>query len=78
MAAVAGVTAAQLCEAGREDAARELARQQQQRLPGEEMLERLRGLDPDQARELLATIAVQLGISPREFDDEDDEPRYGT
>src|SRR5580693_6565421 len=51
MAAVAGVTAAQLCEAGREDAARELARQQQ-RLPGEEMLERLRGLDPEQAREL--------------------------
>jgi transcriptional regulator with XRE-family HTH domain len=77
MAAVAGVTAAQLCEAGREDAARELARQQQ-RLPGEEMLERLKGLDPDQARELLATIAVQLGISPRESDDDDDEPRYGT
>lgn len=77
MAAAAGVTAAELCEAGREDAARELARRQQ-RLPAEEMLERLRGLDPDQARELLATIAVQLGISPSESGDDDGERRYGT
>jgi transcriptional regulator with XRE-family HTH domain len=77
MAAVAGVTAAELGEAGREDAAAELARQQQ-RVPDEEMLERLRGLDHDQARELLATIAMQLGVSPPGSGDDDAERRYGT
>ncbi len=77
MAAVAGVTVAELCEAGREDAAGELARLQR-RVPGAEMLERLKDLDHDQARELLATIATQLGIGPPETGDDDGERRYGT
>jgi transcriptional regulator with XRE-family HTH domain len=87
MAAVAGVTGAELGEAGREDAAQALAAQelaahelarQQQRLPGEEILERLRSLDADQARALLTTIAVQLGISQPSSADDDDARRYGT
>lgn len=72
MAAAVGVTAAELRASGRHDAADALLRQQaaealpQQpadRLPHEEMLERVKAMDIDQARELLATIAVQLGIS---------------
>jgi len=87
MAAVAGVTAAELRAAGREDAAQELAAhelaaqelaRQHQRLPGEEMLERLRSLDAVQARALLTTIAVQLGISQPGSADPDDARRYGT
>src|SRR5580704_5089997 len=63
MAAVAGVTPGQLREAGRADAGRELElARQQQRSHGEEMLERVRALDASQARELLATIAMQLGV----------------
>jgi transcriptional regulator with XRE-family HTH domain len=77
MAAVAGVTPAQLRAAGREDAAAELARQQG-RAPAEEMLERVRALDTDQARELLATIALQLGISLPEPGDGEGERKYGT
>jgi transcriptional regulator with XRE-family HTH domain len=91
MAAVAGVTAAELRAAGRGDAAEALLRQQateallrQQgdRAPTEEMLERIRAMDIDQARELLATIAIQLGISlpeplPEPAEDER-ERRYGT
>jgi hypothetical protein len=45
------------------------------------MLERVRAMDTDQARELLATIALQLGISlpGPQADAEDDQPRrYGT
>ncbi len=70
MAAVAGVTEAELRAAGRDDAAQVLLRQQaakalvrQQEGPDQqEMLERVRAMDIDQARELLATIACQLGI----------------
>ncbi|HXW47130.1 MAG TPA: hypothetical protein VEL03_20220 [Streptosporangiaceae bacterium] len=82
MAAVAGVTAAQLRAAGRDDAADALDSQRERRpVTGEEMLERVRAMDTDQARELLATIALRLGISipdaPGENDDER-ERRYGT
>jgi hypothetical protein len=80
MAAAAGVTAAQLRAAGRDDAARILADQQGPEASAE-LLERIRAMDLDQARELLATIAVQLGIDvpDRQAADEDDElPRYGT
>jgi transcriptional regulator with XRE-family HTH domain len=71
MAAVAGVTPAELRAAGRDDAARELTRHQA-RSPGEEMLERVRALDSDQARELLATIALQLGVSLPDSDTDTD------
>jgi len=82
MAAVAGVTPAQLRAADRDDAAHVLERQREQgTAAGEEMLERVRAMDTDQARELLATIAVRLGISlpgaPAE-DDTERERRYGT
>jgi|SRR5580698_3608511 hypothetical protein len=80
MAAVAGVTPAQLRGVGRDDAARILADQQGPE-PSAEMLARMRAMDPDQARELLATIAIQLGIDlpGRQVADEDEElPRYGT
>jgi transcriptional regulator with XRE-family HTH domain len=77
MAAVAGVTPAELRTAGREDAAQELARKQE-RAPGEEMLDRVRALDTDQARELLATIALQLGFGRPEPGDDDSERKYGT
>jgi hypothetical protein len=76
MAAVAGVTPAELRAAGREDAGGQLARQQQ-RSHGEEMLERVRALDTSQARELLATIAMQLGVRLAASDD-DAERTYGT
>ena len=79
MAAVAGVSPAELRAAGRDDAALVLARQQAappDRAAGDEMLERIRAMDTDQARELLATIALQLGLSlPSEGDG---ERRYGT
>src|SRR5580693_4396537 len=64
MAAAAGVTAAQLRAAGRDDAAKVLATQRDRKQEtGAEMLERVRAMDTEQARELLATIAQQLGIS---------------
>lgn len=72
MAAVAGLTPAELRAAGRDDAAaillrqqaaEALLRQQEERPSHEEMLERVRAMDTDEARELLATIASQLGIS---------------
>ncbi len=82
MAAVAGVTPDQLRSAGRSDAADILARQQQERPADDDMLERIRAMNTDQARELLATIAVQLGISlPAAAQDQDSgqtERRYGT
>jgi transcriptional regulator with XRE-family HTH domain len=88
MAAVAGVTADELRASGRADAADALLRQQEaeallrqheeERLPGEDMLERVRAMDIDQARELLATIAVQLGISLPEPAADEPERRYGT
>jgi transcriptional regulator with XRE-family HTH domain len=93
MAAVVGVSPAELRVSGRNDAAEVLLRQQgaeallreheqrkpdEERLPHEEMLERVRAMDIDQARELLATIAVQLGISLPEPAADEPERRYGT
>jgi hypothetical protein len=82
MAAVADVTPAQLRAAGRDDAAMILAGQQGPEPDvGAEMLERVRAMDTDQARQLLAAIAVQLGISlpdPQADAEDDEQPRYGT
>jgi hypothetical protein len=79
MAAVAGVTPAQLEKAGRPDAAAALAQIQPFRSPGdEELLNRVRAMDSDQARELLAEIALRLGISVPPRGDADALPRYGT
>jgi transcriptional regulator with XRE-family HTH domain len=61
MAVVAGVSAAELRAAGRDDAARLLG--QQVKPTADDMLERVRAMNTDQARELLAAIAQQLGIS---------------
>jgi hypothetical protein len=72
MAAVAGVSPAELTEAGRADAAEALASREAD-AGHEQMLRRVREMSPDQARELLAAIAVQLGIRA-----DADEPRYGT
>jgi transcriptional regulator with XRE-family HTH domain len=64
MANAAGVSVAELRAAGRADAADVLASQRERTAEtGAELLERVRAMDTDQARELLATIAVQLGIS---------------
>jgi transcriptional regulator with XRE-family HTH domain len=63
MAAVAGVTPEQLREAGRDDAAELLAGQQGSWPTAEDLLARIWAMDADQARSLLATIVVQLGLS---------------
>jgi transcriptional regulator with XRE-family HTH domain len=80
MAAVTGVTPAQLRAAGREDAAKVLVSQRDRRPADSDMLERVKAMDTDQARELLATIAVRLGISlpPASAQDDEAERRYGT
>jgi hypothetical protein len=78
MAAVAGLSPAELRAAGREDAAAVLARHQQERAPADEMLARVRALDGEQARELLAAIALQLGISAPDSGADEGERRYGT
>jgi hypothetical protein len=72
MAAVAGVTPAQLTAAGRPDAASALASREAD-TSHEQMLQRVREMSPEQARELLAAIAVQLGIRAGA-----EERRYGT
>jgi transcriptional regulator with XRE-family HTH domain len=72
MAAAAGVTPAQLADAGRPDAAKALASRDAD-ASHEQMLQRVREMSPEQARELLAAIAVQLGIRAG-----DEERRYGT
>jgi len=72
MAAVAGVTPAQLTDAGRPDAANALASREAD-ASHEQMLQRVREMSPEQARELLAAIAVQLGIRAGA-----EERRYGT
>lgn len=72
MAAVAGVTPAQLTGAGRADAAKALASRETD-ASHEQMLQRVREMSPEQARELLAAIAVQLGIRAGA-----EERRYGT
>ena len=64
MAAVAGVSADELRAAGRGDAARALEGRALEGRGGTELvLDRIRSLDGDQARELLTQIAVQLGLS---------------
>lgn len=82
MAAVVGVTPAQLRAAGRDDAAQVLAGKLNRKPADEEMLERVKAMDTDQARELLAAIASQLGISlpgaASEDDDDENDRRYGT
>ena len=72
MAAVAGVTPAQLTGVGRADAAKALASRETD-ASHEQMLQRVREMNPEQARELLAAIAVQLGIRAGA-----EERRYGT
>jgi transcriptional regulator with XRE-family HTH domain len=79
MAAVAGVTPAQLRAAGRDDAAKALASQRERRPePADELLERVRAMDTEQARELLATIALRLGISLPGAEPGERERKYGT
>ena len=63
MAAVAGVTAAELRAAGRDDAAGLLDPQRPASSVADDLLERVRAMTTDQARELLAAIAQHLGIS---------------
>ena len=79
MAAVAGVTPGELTAAGRDDAATLLAVQLEPRPVDEEMLGRIRAMDADEARALLAAIAIQLGVGlPEptldEVDQAEDEP----
>jgi transcriptional regulator with XRE-family HTH domain len=65
MAAVVGVTPEQLRRAGRPDAAQALAATptaHEDAEVGQELLQRVREMNSDQARELLATIALQLGL----------------
>jgi hypothetical protein len=77
MAGVVGVTPAQLTQAGRPDAAKALASQDAD-ASHEQMLQRVRKMNPEQARELLAAIAVQLGIRVPAERAEPQERRYGT
>ncbi len=77
MATVAGVTPEALAAAGREDAGR-VMREQQERRDGDEMLARVRAMDTDQTRELLATIALQLGVNLTESEQDGGDRRYGT
>jgi transcriptional regulator with XRE-family HTH domain len=78
MATVAGVTPEQLTAAGRDDAASVMVRQQGDLSAGDEMLARIRAMDTDQARELLATIALHLGVNLPESDQDEGDRRYGT
>jgi hypothetical protein len=55
-----------------------LAAQLERQPANDEMLERIRAMDTDQARELLATIAVRLGISLPATAEDENENRYGT
>jgi hypothetical protein len=77
MAAAVGVSPAQLTEAGRPDAAKALTAQKTD-ASHEQMLQRVREMNPEQARELLAAIAVQLGIRVPGAGSGADERRYGT
>lgn len=78
MAAVAGVTPEQLTAAGRDDAAQVMLRQQEVRPGSDEMLARVRAMDTEQARELLAMIAVQLGVNLTGSEQDERDRRYGT
>jgi hypothetical protein len=77
MAAVAGVTPAELTAAGRPDAAEVLVASAAaaEASAADDVLNRIRAMNQDQARELLATIAVHLGV---QLPGEADERRYGT
>jgi transcriptional regulator with XRE-family HTH domain len=77
MASVAGVTPAQLEQAGRADAAAALAAAPAADA-GDAILRRVREMSSDQARELLAAIAVQLGVKLDSQDQAEPERRYGT
>jgi transcriptional regulator with XRE-family HTH domain len=77
MATVAGLTPEQLTAAGRDDAARVMLRQQEDRPDRDEMLARVRAMDTDQARDLLATIAHQLGVDLGESEQDERHRRYG-
>jgi transcriptional regulator with XRE-family HTH domain len=78
MAAVVGVTPAQLRQAGRADAAKALGAAPVQTAADDEVLQRVRQMDQDEARELLGAIAVQLGIKLPETRLGDRERRFGT
>jgi hypothetical protein len=78
MAAVAGVTAADLRAAGRDDAAGMLDGQAADNSAQDRLLRRIRSMDNDQARELLAQIAVRVGISLPDEDSGESEGRQGT
>ena len=77
MASVAGVTPGQLEQAGRADAAAGLAAAPAASA-GDAILQRVREMNSDQARELLAAIAVQLGVTLAGQDRAAPERRYGT
>jgi hypothetical protein len=62
MAAVAGVTPGQLRQAGREDAAEVLDAAPAATAAQHEVLQRVRQMNQQEARDLLGAIAVQLGI----------------
>ena len=77
MAAVAGVSAADLRAAGRADAAAVLE-DQASRDTHSELLDRTRAMDSEQARTLLIQIAEQLGINISGAGAAADERQYGT
>jgi len=77
MAAVAGVSAADLRAAGRADAAAVLE-DQASRDTHSELLDRIRAMDSEQARTLLIQIAEQLGINISGAGAAADERQYGT
>ena len=78
MSSVVGVTPAQLRRAGRPDAARALTAASGETEVGQELLQRVREMNSDQARELLATIALQLGLRLPTEPAAPPERRYGT
>ena len=78
MAAVAGVSPAELRAAGREDAAALLASQPASQPAADDLIDRVRAMSTDQARELLAAIARQLGISLPEAAPAERERQFGT
>ena len=77
MASVAGVTPGQLEQAGGADGAAVLAAAPAASA-GDAILQRVREMNSDQARELLAAIAVQLGVTLAGQDRAAPERRYGT
>lgn len=62
MAAVVGVTPSQLRQAGRDDAAQVLDAAPAATAAQHEVLQRVRQMNQQEARDLLGAIAVQLGI----------------